>query len=124
MTLTIALLVAQRVATVLKISGKDFKSHPASERHNAFLITAAYGMCVHGLIRFHTQVDLSRPRSKKATTTRHIFTKEVACDVKLKLSSRASGLIFSRSSARLLMARQKTCCIWMGMLGRSCAARL
>ncbi len=107
----IALLVAHRVATVLKISGKDFKSHLASERHNAFLVTAAHSMCVHGLIGFHSQVDLSHPRSKKATyctaggfvsekdlngddkaqAQDPIFTKEVACDVKLRLSTRASG---------------------------------
>ncbi len=59
---TIALLVAHRIATVLGIANKDIKSLPASERHIAFLVTAAYAVC--SLIGLYTRVDKTRARDK------------------------------------------------------------
>jgi hypothetical protein len=98
----IALVVAHRMARALGIENKEFKDIPAGDRHKAFLVTSAYALCTYGLIGFYTKDEGMRNMDDKLTycggfiserdlnkdhesqTHDYVFTKDVACDVKVE----------------------------------------
>jgi hypothetical protein len=98
----IALVVAHRMAKLLDIDRKEFKDIPASDRYKAFLVTSAYALSTYGLIGFYTKDEGSRVMDDKLTycggfiserdinkvdesqTHDYVFTKDVACDVKVE----------------------------------------